>query len=163
METSQSRMNSALDEPHQCEGSAVLLKPGSSVLSSEYTVTWQEVVRVRLQGLQEKTRGGLNGGHVSCQLCCACQPHLNLSSSFSSSSFFFFSFFLFSWDSLSLFILDHPGTHSVDQAVFELRDLPTSASQMLGLKVCTITIWLLAPALDCVLSHKLQKNGYGWQ
>ena len=32
----------------------------------------------------------------------------------------------------------HPGTHSVDLAVLELRDLPASASQVLGLKACTI-------------------------
>ena len=32
-----------------------------------------------------------------------------------------------------------PGPHSVDQAGLELRDPPTSASQVLGLKVCTIT------------------------
>jgi hypothetical protein len=29
-----------------------------------------------------------------------------------------------------------PGTHSVDQADLDLRNLPTSASQVLGLKVC---------------------------
>jgi hypothetical protein len=29
-----------------------------------------------------------------------------------------------------------PGTHFVDQAGLELRNLPASASQMLGLKVC---------------------------
>ncbi|GAB1290912.1 NAD-dependent protein deacylase sirtuin-5, mitochondrial [Apodemus speciosus] len=28
-----------------------------------------------------------------------------------------------------------PGTHSIDQAVLELRNLPASASQVLGLKV----------------------------
>jgi hypothetical protein len=33
------------------------------------------------------------------------------------------------------------GTHSVDQAGFELRDLPASPSQVLGLKVCTTTSW----------------------
>jgi hypothetical protein len=32
-----------------------------------------------------------------------------------------------------------PGTHSVDQAVLELRNPPASASQVLGLKVCTTT------------------------
>ena len=31
------------------------------------------------------------------------------------------------------------GTHSVDQAGLELGDLPASASQVLGLKACTIT------------------------
>ncbi|GAB1284923.1 Sodium/hydrogen exchanger 4 [Apodemus speciosus] len=32
-----------------------------------------------------------------------------------------------------------PGTHSVDQAGLELRNLPASASQVLGLKACTTT------------------------
>jgi hypothetical protein len=32
-----------------------------------------------------------------------------------------------------------PGTHSVDQAGLELRNLPASASQVLGLKACATT------------------------
>jgi hypothetical protein len=32
-----------------------------------------------------------------------------------------------------------PGTHSVDQAGLELRNLPASASQVLGLKACANT------------------------
>ena len=32
-----------------------------------------------------------------------------------------------------------PGTHSVDQAGLELRNLPASASRVLGLKACTTT------------------------
>jgi hypothetical protein len=32
-----------------------------------------------------------------------------------------------------------PGTYSADQAGPELRNLPASASQVLGLKVCTTT------------------------
>ena len=32
-----------------------------------------------------------------------------------------------------------PGTHCVDQAGLELRNPPTSTSQVLGLKVCAIT------------------------
>jgi hypothetical protein len=34
-----------------------------------------------------------------------------------------------------------PGTHSVDQAGLKLRNLPASASQVLGLKVCTTPAW----------------------
>jgi hypothetical protein len=34
-----------------------------------------------------------------------------------------------------------PGTHSVDQAGLELRNLPASASQVLGLKACATTAW----------------------
>jgi hypothetical protein len=32
---------------------------------------------------------------------------------------------------------------SVDQAGLELRNLPASASQVLGLKACTTTAWLI--------------------
>jgi hypothetical protein len=50
-------------------------------------------------------------------------------------SFFFFSFSFFFFFGQGFC----PGTHSVDQAGLELRDPPASASQMLGLKVCTTT------------------------
>ena len=37
----------------------------------------------------------------------------------------------------------YPGTRSIDQACFELRDLPVSASRGLGIKVVHATItWL---------------------
>ena len=39
----------------------------------------------------------------------------------------------------SLYIPGCPGTHSVDQAGLELRYLPASTSQVLGLKACTTT------------------------
>ena len=45
-------------------------------------------------------------------------------------------------DRLSLCTLGCPGTHSVDQADLKLRNPPASASQVLGLKVCTTTAWL---------------------
>jgi hypothetical protein len=45
-------------------------------------------------------------------------------------------------DRVSLYSPGCPGTHSVDQAGLELRNLPVSASQLLGLKVCTTTAWL---------------------
>jgi hypothetical protein len=35
-----------------------------------------------------------------------------------------------------------PGAHSVDQAGLELRNLPVSASQVLGLKACATTAQL---------------------
>jgi hypothetical protein len=41
----------------------------------------------------------------------------------------------------SLCSLGFPGTNSVDQAGLELRNPPVSASQVLGLKVCTTTAW----------------------
>jgi hypothetical protein len=49
-----------------------------------------------------------------------------------------------------------PGTHSVDQAGLELRNLPASASQVLGLKVCATTVWL--PGV--FLINLLQLNYY---
>jgi hypothetical protein len=54
------------------------------------------------------------------------------------SFFFFFSFGVFR-DRVSLYSPDSPGTHFVDQAGLELRNLPASASLMLGLKACATT------------------------
>jgi hypothetical protein len=42
-------------------------------------------------------------------------------------------------DRVSLCSPGCPGTHSVDQAGLELRNLPASASQVLGLKACATT------------------------
>jgi hypothetical protein len=50
------------------------------------------------------------------------------------SHFFFFFFFLVFRDRVPLY---SPGTHSVDQAGLEHRNLPSSASEVLGLKACT--------------------------
>jgi hypothetical protein len=57
-------------------------------------------------------------------------------------SFFFFFFFLVFRDKVSLCSPGCPETHSVDQASLELRNLPASASQVLGLKACATTAWL---------------------
>jgi hypothetical protein len=46
-------------------------------------------------------------------------------------------------DRVSLCIPGCPGTHSVDQAGFELRNSPASASQVLGLQACATTARLL--------------------
>jgi hypothetical protein len=51
---------------------------------------------------------------------------------------FVFLFFVFR-DRVSLYSLGCPGTHSVDQAGLELRNLPASVSQVLGLKVYATT------------------------
>jgi hypothetical protein len=51
---------------------------------------------------------------------------------------FFVLFFAFR-DRVSLCSPGCPGTHSVDQAGLQLRNLPASASQVLGLKVCATT------------------------
>jgi hypothetical protein len=42
-------------------------------------------------------------------------------------------------DRVSLYSSGCPGTHSVDQAGFELRNPPVSASQVLGLKARATT------------------------
>jgi hypothetical protein len=52
--------------------------------------------------------------------------------------FFIFIFFDFR-GRVSLYSPGCPGTHSVDQAGLELRNLPASASQVLGLKACATT------------------------
>jgi hypothetical protein len=46
-------------------------------------------------------------------------------------------------DRVSLSSPGCPGTHSVDQAGLELRNLPASASQVLGLKACATTAQLV--------------------
>jgi hypothetical protein len=45
-------------------------------------------------------------------------------------------------DRVSLYSPGCPGTHFVDQAGLELRNPLGSASQVLGLKACTTTVWL---------------------
>jgi hypothetical protein len=47
--------------------------------------------------------------------------------------------FFFFRDRVSLYSPGCPGTHFVDQAGLELRNLPASASQLLGLKACATT------------------------
>jgi hypothetical protein len=42
-------------------------------------------------------------------------------------------------ETVSLYRPDCPGTHSVDQTGLELRNLPASVSQVLGLKACATT------------------------
>jgi hypothetical protein len=54
------------------------------------------------------------------------------------SSLLLFFVCLFFRHRVSLYSPGCPGTHSVDQAGLELRNLPASASQVLGLKACTI-------------------------
>jgi hypothetical protein len=45
-------------------------------------------------------------------------------------------------DKVSLYSPGCPGTYFVDQAGLELRNLPASAAQVLGLKVCATTAQL---------------------
>jgi hypothetical protein len=55
----------------------------------------------------------------------------------------FVCFFVFQ-DRVSLYSPGCPGTHFVDQAGLKLRNLPASASQVLGLKECATTHHRLA-------------------
>jgi hypothetical protein len=48
---------------------------------------------------------------------------------------------LLSSDRVSLYSLGWPETYFVDLADLELKNLPASASQMMGLKACVITAW----------------------
>jgi hypothetical protein len=59
----------------------------------------------------------------------------------------FFFFFLVFRDRVSLYSPGCPGTHFVDQAGLELRNLPASASQVLGLKAC-VTMPILYSVLN---------------
>ena len=63
----------------------------------------------------------------------------------SASYFILFCFVLFYFlvfrDRVSLCSSGRPGTHPVDQAGLKLRNVPASASQMPGPKVCTTTAW----------------------
>jgi hypothetical protein len=52
---------------------------------------------------------------------------------------FVFLFFVFFQDRVFLYSPGCSGTHSVDQAGLELRNLPASASLVLGLKACATT------------------------
>jgi hypothetical protein len=61
-------------------------------------------------------------------------------------------------DRVSLCSPGCPGTHSVDQTGLELRNPPTSASQVLGLKACTTTAWHFIFVCLFVCLFKEQKN-----
>jgi hypothetical protein len=54
-----------------------------------------------------------------------------------------FFLFLFFRDRVSLYSPGCPGTHFIDQTGLELRNPPASASQVLGLKMCTTTVRLI--------------------
>jgi hypothetical protein len=64
--------------------------------------------------------------------------------------FFFFFFFLVFRDRVSLHSPGCPGTHFVDQAGLELRNLPTSASRVLGLKAWATIARLF---INVLISH----------
>jgi hypothetical protein len=62
---------------------------------------------------------------------------------------------------------DCPGTHSVDQVGLKLRDLPASASLVLELKTCTITIWrclfLYTNRTIITLNENVSPVSIGWK
>jgi hypothetical protein len=73
---------------------------------------------------------------------------------------FLFLFVFVFQDRVSLCSPGCPGTHSVDQAGLELRNLPAFASQVLGSKVCATTAHLYTSYKDkfkCTKLH-LKKN-----
>jgi hypothetical protein len=60
-----------------------------------------------------------------------------------------------------------PGTHFIDQAGFELRNVPASASRVLGLKACATTASLTCRvstllSTPCSLCN-LSNNYYNWE
>jgi hypothetical protein len=63
--------------------------------------------------------------------------------------FCLFVCFLFFANWVSLCSPGCPGTHSVDQAGLKLRNLPASASRVLGLKACATTALRLVSFIDC--------------
>ena len=68
-------------------------------------------------------------------------------------------FFGFFWDRVSLYSPDCRGTHSVDQAGLELRNLPVSASRVLGLKACATTPSLFLLLIDPVVELSAPSPG----
>jgi hypothetical protein len=65
----------------------------------------------------------------------SCLNEINLPFNYTFVCLFVCLFFVFR-DKVSLYSPGCPGTHFVEQAGLELRNLPASASQVLGLKVC---------------------------
>jgi hypothetical protein len=76
-------------------------------------------------------------------------------------------YMFFFQDRVSLYSPDCPEIHSVDQAGFELRNPPASASQVLGLKACATTarhkyilkyLFILYMLVRCRCLQTLQKR-----
>jgi hypothetical protein len=64
------------------------------------------------------------------------------------------AFLAFFQDRVSLYSPGCPGTHFVDQADLELRNLPASASRVLGLTVCATTARLILFSTVLYLEEK---------
>jgi hypothetical protein len=83
---------------------------------------------------------GKESGSLQKQVVLAAEPSLQPQWGMFFLFFFFLVFFWFGFrDRVSLCSPGYPGTHFVDQADLELRNLPASASQVLGLKACATT------------------------
>jgi hypothetical protein len=72
---------------------------------------------------------------------------------------FWFGFVFVFGDKVSLCSPGCPGTYSVAQAGLELRNLPASASQVLGLKACTTMPGQDFCFLTVLYSFRIQVNG----
>jgi hypothetical protein len=68
-------------------------------------------------------------------------------------------FFFFFWDRVSLCNPGCLGTHSVDQAGLKLRNLPASASRVLGSKACTTNAQILCKNLKA--EHETKNPMFG--
>jgi heme/copper-type cytochrome/quinol oxidase subunit 3 len=71
--------------------------------------------------------------------------------------FWFWFWFLVFRDRVSLYSSGCPGTHFVEQAGLKLRNLPASASRVLGLKACA-TICCVTPKIECSATSVLYKQ-----
>ena len=65
---------------------------------------------------------------------------------------------MFFRDRVSLCSPDCPGTHFVDQAGLELRNLPASASRVLGLKAFATTPGRVEVIVSCELGTELESS-----
>jgi hypothetical protein len=72
--------------------------------------------------------------------------------------------YIFFRDRVFLFNTGCPGTHSVDQAGLELRNLPASdcASRVLGLKACATTPGCLSYIFISIIYLQYFLGGYYW-
>jgi hypothetical protein len=82
-------------------------------------------------------------GVLGLQACVEPRPALQWGARISClESNYYFILFWFCRDRVSLCSPDYPGTHSVDQAGLELRNLPASASLSTGIKGMRHHAWL---------------------
>ena len=111
-------------------------KEESNIYFGEFSSKLNEVFHLLLTVIQKKYE--IVFVKIIVSLCQ--RPLLNIFFLFLCFLFFFLFFFSFFFrDRVSLCSPGCPGTHSVDQAGLELRNLPASASQVLEIKACNTT------------------------